>query len=82
MIEGTENYNNYKVSFQHMSQREIRLNADINKGGFIGKSGGAKRTTGAGLTTGPHVHMNVYLRHGSNWVIVNPSKYYLLPPQN
>jgi murein DD-endopeptidase MepM/ murein hydrolase activator NlpD len=59
--------NGYGVRYQHMDAEKIRASGpmvqvgqEVTAGQLIGYSGGAKGTAGAGQTTGPHLHIQVY----------------------
>ena len=59
-IEGTGEYEGIKLKYFHLSKR-IEQGAELKKGENFGESGGAKGTAGAGTSTGPHVHVEVYV---------------------
>lgn len=49
----------------HLSRMDVKNGSWVNAGDHIGLTGGPKGTTGAGLSTGPHLHWE--LRWNRNW---------------
>ena len=60
-----------KISeYMHLSKALAKVNDDVTLASVIGESGGAKGDTGAGKSTGPHLHLQLKDASGA---FVNPS---------
>jgi|LauGreDrversion4_2_1035121.scaffolds.fasta_scaffold00949_5 murein DD-endopeptidase MepM/ murein hydrolase activator NlpD len=46
--------------YLHLSEIKVKLNDVLKAGDVVGLSGGAKGARGAGLSTGPHLHFEVW----------------------
>lgn len=49
-----------KARYIHLSRFDVKVGQRVTEGQIIGLSGGAKGTWGAGLSTGPHLHLEIY----------------------
>ena len=59
------------VEYMHLSQRNVQTGDTVVGGQFIGLSGGAVGTPGAGTSTGPHLHFGV----AQNGQYIDPQKW-------
>ena len=50
----------YRTSYNHLSQINVKVDSYVYGGQEIGKSGGTPNTYGAGTSSGPHLHFEVY----------------------
>ncbi len=66
--------NGYTVNYMHLSAFNTALNGQhVNVGDIVGYSGGQAGATGAGDSTGPHIHFQVNTPAG---VPINPNDYF------
>ena len=63
-----DHQNGYKSRYCHMKDIKVKKGDKVTKGQLIGLSGGAKGEKGAGNSTGPHLHFEVY----KDGKLVNP----------
>lgn len=63
-----DHQNGYKSRYCHMKDIKVKKGDTVKKGQLIGLSGGAKGEKGAGNSTGPHLHFEVY----KDGKLVNP----------
>jgi murein DD-endopeptidase MepM/ murein hydrolase activator NlpD len=55
-----EHPNGYKSRFCHLKQINVKKGDKVSKGQVVALSGGAKGEKGAGRSTGPHLHFELY----------------------
>lgn len=61
-----------RTGYCHLSKTLVRKGEQVRAGDPIGLSGGRPGTTGAGRSTGPHLHFIVYTKVGGKWEKVDP----------
>jgi murein DD-endopeptidase MepM/ murein hydrolase activator NlpD len=66
-----EHPNGYKSRFCHLKQINVKKGDKVQKGQVVALSGGGKGERGAGRSTGPHLHFELY-KDGS---LVDPMRY-------
>jgi murein DD-endopeptidase MepM/ murein hydrolase activator NlpD len=63
--------NGFATLYAHMSRIDVEVDQYVGRGQVIGLTGGRPGTSGAGFSTGPHLHFEVRL----NGIPVNPLAY-------
>jgi hypothetical protein len=64
-----------RTGYCHLSRIDVKKGTRVHAGQQIGLSGGRKGSTGAGRSTGPHLHWIVYVKDGGEWKHTDPMLY-------
>jgi murein DD-endopeptidase MepM/ murein hydrolase activator NlpD len=65
----------WRSRYLHLSRVDVRPGDVVTPSRPIGLSGGTPGTPGAGTSTGPHLHFELYYWDGSTWQSVDPMPY-------
>lgn len=64
----------WRSRYVHLSRVLARPGQLVSRGAPLGLAGGTPGTPGAGVSTGPHLHLEITFWNGAGWTSVDPAR--------
>lgn len=65
--------NGWRSSYSHLSAVFVKVGQRVYRSTLLGLTGGTQGTPGAGRSTGPHLHLQIWRRTPAGWQLVDPT---------